>query len=39
MDPLTPVYLLHGRITLLPHESVDENEVTEPNFGDGRQDS
>ena len=34
MDPLTPAHLLYGRrITSLPHESVDEDELDDPNFG------
>ena len=34
-DPLTPAHLLHGRrITLLPYESVDEDELDDPNFAD-----
>ena len=35
MDPLTPAHLLYGRrITSLPHESVDEDELDNPNFED-----
>ena len=35
MDPLTPAHLLYGRrITSLPYESVDEDELDDPNFGD-----
>ena len=35
MDPLTPAHLLYGRrITSLPYDSVDEDELDDPNFGD-----
>ena len=35
MDPLTPAHLLYGRrVTALPYESVDDDEVNDPNFGD-----
>ena len=35
MDPLTLARLLYGwRITSLPYESVDEDELDDPNFGD-----
>ena len=34
-DPLTPSHLLHGRrITCLPHQSVEIDELTDPTFGD-----
>ena len=30
LEPLTPATLLHGRrITYLPHDSVDENKLTD----------
>ena len=33
-EPLTPAHLLHGRrITCLPHEMVDVDELTDPTFG------
>ena len=35
MEPLTPAHLLYGRrVTLLPYESVNEEELEDPNFGD-----
>ena len=35
VDPLTPAHLLYGRrITSLPYETVDEDELDDPNFGD-----
>ena len=35
MKPLTPAHLLYGRrVTSLPYESVDDDEVNDPNFGD-----
>ena len=35
MEPLMPAYLLYGRrVTLLPYESVNEDELEDPNFGD-----
>ena len=34
-DPLIPSHLLHGRrITCLPHQSVEINELTDPTFRD-----
>ena len=35
MEPLTPAHLLSGRrVTLLPYESINEDELEDPNFGD-----
>ena len=35
MDPLTPAHLLYGRrITSLPYEFVEDDEVDDPTFGD-----
>ena len=35
VEPLTPAHLLHGRrITYLPHEMVDTDELIDPSFGD-----
>ena len=35
MEPLTPAHLLYGRrVTLLPYEFVNEEELEDPNFGD-----
>jgi len=34
-EPLTPAHLLHGRrIVSLPHETVEEQELIDPTFGD-----
>ena len=34
-EPLTPAHLLHGRrIVSLPHETIEEQELTDPTFGD-----
>ena len=34
-EPLTPSHLLHGRrITCLPHQTVELDELTDPSFGD-----
>ena len=33
-EPLTPAHLLHGRrITCLPHQQIDIDELTDPNYG------
>ena len=35
VEPLTPAHLLHGRrITYLPHEMVDTDEIIDPRYGD-----
>ena len=35
VEPLTPAHLLHGRrITYLPHEMVDTDEILDPSYGD-----
>ncbi|XP_065911194.1 uncharacterized protein [Dysidea avara] len=35
IEPLTPAHLLHGRrITCLPHEVVEEDEFTDPTYGE-----
>ena len=35
MEPLTPAHLLSSRrVTLLPYESMNEDELEDPNFGD-----
>jgi len=35
IEPLTPAHLLHcRRITYLPHEMVDIDEILDPNYGD-----
>ena len=35
MDPLSPAHLVYGRrVTSLPYESLDEDELDDPNFGD-----
>ena len=32
-EPLTPAHLLHGRrITCLPHQQIDIDELTDPNY-------
>ena len=37
VEPLTPAHLLHGRrITYLPHEMVDADEIVDPGYGDSR---
>lgn len=34
IEPLTPAHLLHGRrITYLPHEMVDTDEIVDPSYG------
>ena len=36
LEPLTPAHLIYGRrITTLPHPIVEEDEVIDPNYGDG----
>ena len=38
LEPLTPSHLLHGRrITCLPHQSVETDELSDPTFGDACQ--
>ena len=35
LELLTPAHLLYGRrVTSLPYESVNDDEVNDPNFGD-----
>ena len=35
VEPLTPAHLLHGRrITYLPHEMIDTDEIIDPGYGD-----
>ena len=37
-EPLTPAHLLHGRrITCLPHQAVELNELTDPSYGEAAQ--
>ena len=37
-EPLTPAHLLHGRrITCLPHQVVDLDELQDPNYGEANQ--
>ena len=37
-EPLTPAHLLHGRrITCLPHETVEFDELTDPNYREASQ--
>ena len=34
-EPITPSHLLHGRrIVTLPHSTVQDDEITDPDFGD-----
>ena len=36
--PITPSHLLHGRrITTLPHVTTEDDEITDPDFGDASQ--
>ena len=35
LEPLTPAHLLHGkRITYIPHQTVEVDEIVDPSYGD-----